>query len=78
MALKTLQLDSIQRSHFRSINQAGFTIDQFCQFTPGMEETHVAWALFKPHMGLSKAGFVGVPPVEVPFLILASCLFQFS
>ena len=43
-----------------------------------MEETHVAWALFKPHMGLSKAGFVSLEPVGVQFLVLASYLFQFS
>ena len=78
MPLEALQLGSVQRSHARSIDQAGFTIDKFCQFTPGMEETHVAWTLFKPHMGPNKASFVGVPPIAVQFLILASYLFHFS
>ena len=48
------------------------------EFNPYVRETQLVWAFHEFDMGLFGAFFVGVPPVEVQFLILGSHLIQFS
>ena len=48
------------------------------EFNPYVRETQLVWAFHEFDMGLFGACFVGVPPVEVQFLILGSHMIQFS
>ena len=71
-------LDSVQRSHARTIPKARFIIDPYCySLTPIWgRPIYVVWALLQLDMGPTGVSFVVQPWDVEPFLILGSHLIK--